>query len=74
MLRTDRPYRLVRDDGRGEEIVLTGLRLLQPGVVSLPWWRPDPSTSYTDREISQYGGVARKPGLTSRARCRRAAG
>nr|WP_062331710.1 SAM-dependent methyltransferase [Herbidospora sakaeratensis] len=37
-----------------------GLDLLEPGVVSLPQWRPDPLTDYRDMEVYQYGGVARK--------------
>ncbi|TKK81049.1 SAM-dependent methyltransferase [Herbidospora galbida] len=37
------------------------LDLLDPGVVSLPQWRPDTLTDYRDREVHQYGGVARKP-------------
>ncbi|WP_062434027.1 SAM-dependent methyltransferase [Herbidospora daliensis] len=37
-----------------------GLDLLEPGVVSLPQWRPDTLTDYRDREVYQYGGVARK--------------
>ncbi|GAA3647296.1 SAM-dependent methyltransferase [Nonomuraea antimicrobica] len=40
---------------------LEGMEVLEPGVVSLPGWRPEPGTQYTDREVSQYGGVARKP-------------
>ncbi|WP_066375220.1 SAM-dependent methyltransferase [Herbidospora mongoliensis] len=38
-----------------------GLELLEPGVVSLPKWRPDAATDYIDREVCQYGGVGRKP-------------
>jgi S-adenosyl methyltransferase len=41
-----------------------GLDLVDPGVVSLPRWRPDPSTGEpsqpTDAEVSVLGGVARK--------------
>ncbi|WP_062347953.1 SAM-dependent methyltransferase [Herbidospora yilanensis] len=36
------------------------LDLLDPGVVSLPQWRPDTLTDYRDREVYQYGGLARK--------------
>jgi hypothetical protein len=36
-----------------------GLELLEPGVVSVPLWRPDPSRS-TPEEVDQYGGVGRK--------------
>lgn len=38
-----------------------GLELLEPGVVSVPFWRPDPSDVGEVREVAQYGGVARKP-------------
>jgi hypothetical protein len=42
-----------------------GLDLVEPGVVSLPHWRPDPDPGETpvptDAEVSVYGGVARKP-------------
>jgi hypothetical protein len=37
------------------------LDLLEPGMVSLPRWRPEPDTSFTGREVFQYGGVGRKP-------------
>ena len=42
----------------------TGLDLIDPGVVSLPRWRPDPSDVGSppgDAAVSVYGGVARKP-------------
>jgi hypothetical protein len=42
-----------------------GLDLVEPGLVSLPHWRPDPATGEADRptdaQVSVYGGVARKP-------------
>lgn len=38
-----------------------GLELLEPGVVSLTQWRPDPSTLYADRQLGFYCAVARKP-------------
>jgi hypothetical protein len=43
-----------------------GLDLVDPGLVSLPHWRPDPTdigqaSRPTDAEVSVYGGVARKP-------------
>lgn len=38
-----------------------GMEVLEPGVVALPQWRPESDTQYTDREVSQFGGVARKP-------------
>lgn len=37
------------------------LELLDPGVVSLPQWRPAPGTLYADREIAFFCGVGRKP-------------
>ncbi|MBO2448197.1 SAM-dependent methyltransferase [Actinomadura barringtoniae] len=38
-----------------------GTELLEPGLVSLPQWRPDRSTLYADREIGFFCGVGRKP-------------
>ncbi|GHE52940.1 SAM-dependent methyltransferase [Streptomyces capitiformicae] len=38
----------------------TGLELLEPGVVPLNDWRPDPSSG-TSGEVIAVGGVARKP-------------
>jgi hypothetical protein len=48
------------------ERFLSGLDLIEPGVVSLPHWRPDPIEvgrvgQPTDAAVSVYGGVARKP-------------
>jgi S-adenosyl methyltransferase len=48
------------------ERFLAGLDLVDPGVVSLPRWRPDPRDADpagppTDAAVSVYGGVARKP-------------
>ncbi|OQD57007.1 S-adenosyl methyltransferase [Streptomyces phaeoluteigriseus] len=37
-----------------------GLELIEPGVVSVPLWRPDPSAS-TPEIIAEHGGLARKP-------------
>nr|BFE84208.1 hypothetical protein GCM10020093_068090 [Planobispora longispora] len=46
-----------------EEILrfFDGLEILEPGLVPLPQWRPDPDTRFTDHDIPQYGAVARKP-------------
>ncbi len=49
------------------EQFFAGLDLVEPGVVSLPRWRPDPADAGppaetpTDAQVSVYGGVARKP-------------
>ena len=46
------------------ERFFAGLDLIDPGVVSLPQWRPDPSdvgSPPNDAAVSVYGGVARKP-------------
>jgi hypothetical protein len=48
------------------ERFFTGLDLLDPGVVSLPAWRPDPNDlgqpgQPTDAAVSVYGGLGRKP-------------
>jgi O-methyltransferase involved in polyketide biosynthesis len=38
-----------------------GLELLEPGVVSCSLWRPDRSDIGIRTEVTQYGGLARKP-------------
>jgi hypothetical protein len=38
-----------------------GLDLLEPGVVSVSQWRPEPSPFGPVHQVSTYGGVARKP-------------
>ncbi|MFE9243977.1 SAM-dependent methyltransferase [Nocardiopsis sp. NPDC006938] len=38
-----------------------GLELLEPGVVSVPFWRPGPTEVGLASEVAHYGGVARKP-------------
>lgn len=43
------------------ESLLDGLEVLEPGMVPLPQWRPDPDTRYTDREIPYAGAIGRKP-------------
>ena len=46
------------------ERFFAGLDLIDPGVVSVPRWRPDPSDvgrPPSDAAVSVYGGVARKP-------------
>jgi S-adenosyl methyltransferase len=54
------PYRL-----RSPEQVaglFAGLELVEPGVVPLPRWRPDPTKGDgPPREIDAVGGVGRKP-------------
>jgi O-methyltransferase involved in polyketide biosynthesis len=37
-----------------------GLDLLEPGVVSTPWWRPDPGAGGPPEELDVYCGVGRK--------------
>jgi hypothetical protein len=39
-----------------------GLEILEPGVVWMARWRPDPGTRPAGRPNSLYGGVGRKPG------------
>jgi hypothetical protein len=48
------------------ERFFTGLDVLDPGVVSLPRWRPDPNDlgqpgQPSDAAVSVYGGLGRKP-------------
>ena len=40
-----------------------GLELVEPGVVSVPRWRPDPAgvSGGLPAEVDQFGGVGRKP-------------
>ncbi|HEX6469718.1 MAG TPA: SAM-dependent methyltransferase [Streptosporangiaceae bacterium] len=38
-----------------------GLELVEPGVVSVPLWRPDPSPFEPSAEVDNFGGVGRKP-------------
>jgi S-adenosyl methyltransferase len=47
------------------EQFFAGLDLVDPGVVSLPRWRPDPTDigqpgQPSDAAVSVYGGVGRK--------------
>lgn len=50
---------------RGPELIASffdGLELLEPGVVPLAAWRPDPEAPFDPlREVIAIGGVARKP-------------
>ena len=43
------------------EAFFDGLELLEPGVVSVPLWRPEETQVGTAQEVAHYGGVARKP-------------
>jgi hypothetical protein len=38
-----------------------GLELVEPGVVSNPLWRPDPSPAEPSVAVDNFGGVGRKP-------------
>jgi hypothetical protein len=38
-----------------------GLELVPPGVVSCPFWRPDPAPGDPPAELDAFGGVGRKP-------------
>ena len=38
-----------------------GLELVEPGVVSVPRWRPDPGGAEPPAELDAFGGVGRKP-------------
>lgn len=46
---------------RGDHPFFDGLELLEPGVVSLPLWRPDSVEVGAPAEVSEFCGVARKP-------------
>lgn len=38
-----------------------GLDMVEPGLVSVPRWRPEPSVLGVPDELDQFGGVGRKP-------------
>ncbi len=38
-----------------------GLELLEPGLVQVHQWRPDPDDVDLERKVSVVGGLARKP-------------
>jgi hypothetical protein len=38
-----------------------GLEWVEPGLVQVHRWRPDPTDTDLDRKVSVHGGVARKP-------------
>jgi hypothetical protein len=40
---------------------LAGLELVEPGVVSSPLWRPDPTPPVPPAELDEYCGIGRKP-------------
>jgi S-adenosyl methyltransferase len=51
-----------RDSSDFARFAFSGLRLVPPGVVSLPEWRPPAGGMFPPAaEVSVYGGVARKP-------------
>jgi hypothetical protein len=37
------------------------LELIEPGVVPVPLWRPDPAQVGVPAEVNTFGGVGRKP-------------
>ena len=43
------------------EPFFAGLELVEPGLVPLAAWRPDPGAAQDPRSVYAYGGVARKP-------------
>jgi SAM-dependent methyltransferase len=43
------------------EPFFAGLELVEPGLVPLATWRPDPGAAQDPRGVYAYGGVARKP-------------
>lgn len=40
----------------------TGLELVDPGLVQVHQWRPDPGDFAPEGTVSAHGAVARKPG------------
>jgi S-adenosyl methyltransferase len=53
------PYRVRRADQIAR--FFDGLELVDPGVVSIQHWRPDPTQSAAPEDLTNMGGVARKP-------------
>ncbi|WP_232667001.1 SAM-dependent methyltransferase [Pseudonocardia sp. TRM90224] len=55
----------VYHDREPEEIAsyFAGLELVEPGIVSVPFWRPDPRPDGAPEptHLDEYGGVGRKP-------------
>lgn len=43
------------------ESFFAGLELVEPGVVSAPFWRPAKTEAGKAAEVDQYCGVALKP-------------
>jgi SAM-dependent methyltransferase len=43
------------------EPFFAGLELVEPGLVPMATWRPDPEATQDPRSVYAYGGVARKP-------------
>ena len=43
------------------EPFFAGLELVEPGLVPMATWRPDPDAEQDPRSVYAYGGVARKP-------------
>ena len=53
-----------RDDPRSladTEPFFAGLELVEPGLLPMAAWRPDPGHSQDPHSVYAYGGVARKP-------------
>ncbi|MEV4626873.1 SAM-dependent methyltransferase [Micromonospora sp. NPDC049523] len=53
------PYHLRTPDEIGT--YFDGLELVEPGVVSCPLWRPDPTDPTPRRPVDEFGAVGRKP-------------
>jgi hypothetical protein len=61
---TIKPARKPPVRGRSREELLRyfdGLELLDPGLVSVSQWRPEPSDIGTPAEVYEFCGVAHKP-------------
>jgi hypothetical protein len=49
----------------------TGFELIEPGLVQVPYWRPDEPGSPDAGKVCVLGAVGRKPGVDAAARSRR---
>ena len=50
----------------GSDAGIGAFEIIEPGVVWMARWRPDPGTRPAGRPNSLYGGVGRKPGARPR--------
>jgi hypothetical protein len=42
------------------DALFEGLEYIEPGLVQIPWWRPDRPLTTGDSKITIYGGIGYK--------------